>query len=208
MRPFKVPVILALALGVSTCAPDTDIERLRETTKPTYDPKTGRLQRLTYDANKNGRIDTWTFMEGTKILRSEIDRDEDGTIDRWEYHGPDGTLEKVGFARANDGKVDAWAYSAPDGTVARVEISTKQDGTVDRREFYERDALVRAEEDTNADSRADKWETYADGRISSVSFDENGDGRPDRRMTYGENGALVAIESEPDPSGKFTRKIP
>jgi hypothetical protein len=136
------------------------MERLKQTTQPTYDPKTGRLQRLTYDANKNGRIDTWTYMDGRKVLRSEIDRDEDGKIDRWEYHGPDGTLE-----------------------------------------------AVRAEEDGDADGKPDRWETYAGGRISSVAFDENADGRPDRRLNYGPDGALVSIDSEPDASGTFTRKV-
>jgi hypothetical protein len=206
-RHLALTLLLVVAGSVAACAPDPERQRLERTTKATYDPQTGRLQRLTYDANKNGRIDTWTFMDGTKILRSEIDRDEDGKIDRWEYHGADGTLEKVGFSRANDGRADAWAYSGADGKVARVEISAKQDGTIDRREFYEQDALVRAEEDTNADGRSDKWETYAAGRVSTVSFDETGDGRPDRRLTYGPTGALVSIESEPDTQGRFTKRV-
>jgi hypothetical protein len=197
---------MALVSAVA-CAPDPEKERLKKTTQATYDPKTGRLQRLTYDGNKNGTIDTWTYMDGTKVLRSEIDRDEDGKIDRWEFHGADGALEKVGFSRAHDGKLDAWAYSGADGKVARVEISTKQDGAIDRREFYEGDALARAEEDTNADGRPDKWETYAQGRVASVAFDENGDGRPDRRLTYGPSGALVSIESAPDAGGAFTKRV-
>jgi hypothetical protein len=198
---------LTLSLVVAACAPDPERQRLAQTTKATYDPKTGRLQRLTYDANKNGRVDTWTFMDGTRILRSEIDRDEDGKIDRWEYHRADGTLEKVGFSRANDGNVDAWAYSGSDGRVARVEISAKQNGTIDRREFYEADSLVRAEEDTNGDGHIDKWETYAGGRLETVSFDETGDGRPDRRLTYGPTGALASIESETDAEGRFRKRV-
>ncbi|MGH9328950.1 MAG: hypothetical protein ACRD09_00780 [Vicinamibacterales bacterium] len=173
-------MLVVLATG---CAPDPEKERLKQTTKATYDPKTGRLQLLTYDADKNGRIDTWTYMDGTKVLRSEIDRDEDGKIDRWEFHREDGTLEKVGFSRANEGKVDAWAYSGADGALARVE------------------------EDTNADGKPDKWETYTGGRKASVAFDENADGRADRRLTYGPGGALLSIESEPDAGGKFTKKV-
>lgn len=220
VRPFRVVsrwrtalaarivrVALVVVAALPACAPDPEQERLKATTKATYDQKTGRLQRLTYDANKNGRIDTWTFMDGTRILRSEIDRDEDGKIDRWEYHGADGTLEKVGFSRGNDGKVDAWAFSGADGRVARVEISLQQDGRIDRREWYEEDALVRAEEDTNADGLTDKWETYAGGRVASVAFDENGDGRPDRKLTYSEAGALVTIESAPDASGQYTKRV-
>jgi hypothetical protein len=172
-----------LVLALPGCAPDHETARLKQTTQATYDPKTGRLQRLTYDADKNGRIDTWTYMDGTKVLRSEIDSDEDGKIDRWEFHGVDGTLEKIGFSRANDGKLDAWAYSGADGALARVE------------------------EDTNADGKPDRWETYTAGRLASVAFDENADARPDRRLIYSPGGALVSIESAPDASGKFTKKV-
>ena len=52
-------------------------------------------------------------MDGARVVRIEIDKDEDGKIDRWEYYGPDQKLEKVGFSRANDGKEDAWSYSDP-----------------------------------------------------------------------------------------------
>ena len=35
---------------------------------PTYDSATGKLTQLTYDANRNGRVDTWTSMDGTQPL--------------------------------------------------------------------------------------------------------------------------------------------
>lgn len=50
-----------------------------------YDPKTGRLSKLSADLNKNGKIDTWTYMDGAKTIRTEQDQNEDGKIDRWEY---------------------------------------------------------------------------------------------------------------------------
>ena len=52
---------------------------------------------------------TWTEQD---FLRIEIDTNEDGKIDRWEYYGPDQKLERVGFSRSNDGKHDAWAFQA------------------------------------------------------------------------------------------------
>ena len=94
--------------------------------------KTGKLTQLTYDRNGNGVIDTWTDMDGAKPLRSRIDLDENGTIDRWEYYGPDQKLEKVGFSRMKDGKEDAWSFAGPDGSVARIEVSTRRDGKVSR----------------------------------------------------------------------------
>ena len=160
-----------------------------------YEKQTGRLRQLTYDSNKNGKPDSFSYMDGTKVLRVEIDKDEDGKIDRWEYYGADSKLEKVGLSRANDGKVDEWVYQGSDGTVARIEISTKRDGRVGRTEFYEKGALVRTEDDTDGNGAIDKWETYSNGILTSVAFDTEGAGRPTRRLAYGEDGSVTRIES-------------
>lgn len=198
--------IAAGCLAAVACS-DPDAERVKKTTVPTYDKKTGRLVELTYDRNKNGTIDTWTDMDGNKPLRARIDLDEDGRIDRWEYYDDKGALTKVGFSRRQDGRVDAWAYSGPDGKVARVEMSSAGDERkIDREEIYENGSLSRAQEDTDGDGRIDKWETYENGELATASMDENGDGRPDRRLTY-RGGALVLIESEPDGAGRFAKRV-
>ena len=57
-------------------------ERLR----PGYDKASGRLTRLEYDANGDGKTDTWGYMDGMRVVRVEVDEDGDGKIDRWEYH--------------------------------------------------------------------------------------------------------------------------
>jgi antitoxin component YwqK of YwqJK toxin-antitoxin module len=202
----RVLACAALAAAVAACSsPERD--RAKKTTIPTYDAKTGRLTELTYDRNKNGTIDTWTDMDGRKPLRSRIDLDEDGKIDRWEYYDDKGGLLKVGFSRRQDGTVDAWAFSGPDGTVARVEISsTGDERKIDRREFYAGGSLIRVEEDSNGDGRVDKWETYENGALATASIDENGDGVADRRLSY-RSGTLVLIESAPDASGRFTKRV-
>ena len=199
------------AVFLAACS-NPDARRLKETTKPTYD-HAGKLIQLTYDRNKNGRIDTWTDMDGTRPIQSRVDLDEDGKIDRWEYYDAAGKLAKVGFSRANTGKPDAWAYASADGKIARVEISSKSDEhRIDRWEYYDASlaaangdatgALVRAEEDTNGDGKVDKWETYDHGELATVAFDEDFDGRPDRRLTY-KDGRLVLIESNADGSGTY-----
>jgi hypothetical protein len=208
---------MLVACALAAACGDPDVARLRTTTKATYDTKTGKLTELTYDRNKNGTIDTWTDMDGARPLRSRIDLDEDGKIDRWEYYDEKGGLAKVGFSRANDGKPDAWAYARPDGKVDRIEISsTGDEHKIDRWEHYDPSrpgagpagagTLVSAEEDTNGDGRPDKWEKYENGALVSAEFDENGDGKPDRRLTY-RDGALVLIESEPDASGRYTKRV-
>ena len=204
----------AVATLVAGCS-DPDKDRLKQTTKATYDQSTGRLKELTYDANKNGRIDTWTDMDGTRPLRARVDRNEDGKIDRWEYYDEKGQLTKVGFSRTDDGKPDAWAFSGPDGKVERIEISrAKDEKKVDRWERYEPKgsapdgvgALLEASDDTNGDGKPDKWETYQSGVLATAAFDENADGRPDRRLTYA-GGNLISIESQPDASGVYTKRV-
>lgn len=201
-------IATALAmLSVGACS-DPETARLRETTVPTYDKATGRLVEVTFDADKNGVIDTWTSMDGSRPVLTRIDRNEDGRIDRWEHYGPDGKLVKVGYSRGDTGVADAWAFEGPDGRVERVEFSsTGDEARIDRREFHDANGLARAEDDTDGDGVVDKWETYEGGTLRTAAFDENGDGRPDRRFTY-EDGVLVLIESEPDAAGAYTKRVP
>src|SRR3954466_3326224 len=146
---------VAVLIAAAACE-NPDADRVKKTTVPTYDKTTGKLSELTYDRNKNGKIDTWTEMDGSRPLRSRIDLDEDGAIDRWEYYDEKGALTKVGFSRKQDGRVDAWAFSGADGKVQRVEISsTSDEKKIDRWEYYEGGVLVRAEEDGNGDGRPD-----------------------------------------------------
>lgn len=206
MRSLSVPTVFCAALVCAACS-DPGKARLRETTRPTYDQSTGKLTQLTYDADKNGTIDTWTDMDGTKPLRSRIDRDGDGRIDRWEYYDETGALAKVGFSRRQNGTPDAWAFSGPDGQIARVESSsTGDEKQIDRREAYEQGMMVSSEADANGDGRTDQWETYESGALKTAAMDENGDGTPDRRLTYAA-GALVLIESEPDAAGTFKKRV-
>ena len=201
---------LMLALVTPACAPDPpdpDEESLRASIQAVYDKETGRLREITYDSDQNGTIDTWTYMDGTAVLRIEIDQDEDGIVDRWEYFDEAQQLERVGFSRANDGVVDAWASEGPDGQIAKLEISTVRDSVVDRWEYYENDLMVRAEEDVSGDGQVDKWETYADGALVTAAFDENADGRPDRRLTYSAGGRLLTIETDPDPTGSYVKTV-
>src|SRR6187397_642575 len=102
--------VLLLTLMSSFACSSPEAEQLKKTTTASYDKTTGKLKELTYDANKNGRIDTWTEMDGARPVRSRLDKNEDGRIDRWEYYDDTGALLKVGFSRKDDGKPDAWAY--------------------------------------------------------------------------------------------------
>jgi hypothetical protein len=213
-RAMNARALLAIPTAVIAIAcADAEKERLIKTTVPTYDKATGRLTQLTYDADRNGHVDTWTSMDGTKALSSRIDRNEDGKIDRWEYYNETGALVKVGFSRKDDGNVDAWAFSGSSGQVERIEFSsTGSESAIDRREYYQpsqsataQPTLVRADLDADNDGRIDRWETYQDGALHTIAYDQDADGVPDRRLTYA-HAALVLIESDPDGTGGFATR--
>ena len=199
----RIAVVAAAFLGVSTATGcrgrDSDAAKRIQ---PVYDQKTGKLQLLKYDSNGNGVTDTWSYMDGTRVVRIEIDKDEDGKIDRWEYYGADQKIEKVGFSRAQDGKEDAWSYEGPDGSIVRIDVSTRRDGKVTRTEHYNAGVLVSAEEDSDGDGQLDKWETYDGDHLASVAFDTMRRGRPDRRLTYGPNGS-ARLEVDRAGDGHF-----
>lgn len=215
MTAFPAAALLGVCMIAAGCA-DAEKERLKQTTQATYDEKTGRLKELTYDANGNGRIDTWTELDGARPVRARIDRNEDGRPDRWEYYDDKGKLTKAGFSRSDEGRPDAWAYSGPGGSVERIEISSSHDeNRIDRWERYAPatpggsgiGALLAVDEDSNGDGKPDKWETYESGALQTVAFDENLDGRADRRLTY-RDGVLALIETEPERDGGFARQQP
>ena len=122
-----------------------------------YDKTTGKLSQLTVDVTKDGKPNITSYMDGSKFLRIEIDTNEDGKIDRWEYYSADQKLERVGFSRANDGTADAWAFHRPDGSIERVEVSTKRDGKPNRTSST-RKGRWHEPGRYNGDGRVDKWE--------------------------------------------------
>lgn len=201
-----------LCVFAAACREDPDMARIRETSKGKYDQKTGKLSEITYDKDKNGRVDTWVDMDGSRPISARIDSDEDGQIDRWEYYNQNGVLLRVGESRAKSGSVDMWAYMGADGTPERVEFVevsnvTGKEGIV-RRDHYQGGVKVRGEEDTDGDGVIDRWETFAGGRLRTVEFDDEKkrDGRPVQRMTYDDRGALIAIETGPDGQGGYTTR--
>lgn len=211
LKPLSLVVaVLAVAAG---CSRQPSGERPRAE----YDPVSGRLRRLAYDANRNGRNDAVSIMDGTRILRIELDLDENGKVDRWDFYREDRTLDKVGLSRLNDGVMDSQAFYGADGALRRIEVSTGRDGRFNRVEFYEAGVLVRSEEDATGDGRPDKWETYRPNpgapagepayAIASAAFDDIGRGTPQRRFVYGHKGQIALVEVDPDGDGRFDPQI-
>lgn len=65
----------------------------------------------------------------------EVDRNYDGTPDRFEYYNPDGTISRIETDIDFNGKTDEWVY-------------------------YKNGVVEKAEKDTNGDGKADTWMRY------------------------------------------------
>ena len=192
-RGQLLPVAL-LACVASSCA-DAAAERdAKARIQPTYDSANGRLTRLSYDSNRDGKADTWAYMDGSRLIRLEADENEDGRIDRWEYYP---ATAAVGAG-----------VGAPKQSPERIERATRLDGQVSRREFFEGAQMVRVEEDTDANGATDKWETYSDGALTVLALDTSGKGKADRRLIYRSDGSLDHVEADSHGSGNFQRVKP
>jgi len=180
MKVTAIGPAFAISVIFASCSPSPSSSDVAAK----YDQATGNLRQLTVSPAKDSKPNIVSYMNGSKFVRIEVDGNEDGKIDRWEYYSPDQKLEKVGYSRLNDGVVDAWAFQAPDGGIERIEVSTRRDGRSNRVEFYRLGELVRAEEDTDNDARMDRWETYVGGGLATVGFDTIGSGRPNHVIDY------------------------
>lgn len=170
-----------VASGCQNAASRTAAEARIE---PSYDDSTGKLTRLSYDANGDGTHDTWAFMDGARLTRLEADENQDGRIDRWEFYPATATGD---------------VKQAPE----RIDRATRLDGQVSRREFFEAGVMVRVEEDTDGNGQTDKWENYANGTLMTLALDTRGSGKPDRRLVYAADGSLERIEADRTGSGEF-----
>ena len=182
LTPYRASAVLLVLgwlplAGCSRPAPPSE-----KGPSPAYDETTGRLKTLSYDANGDGVTETWGYMDGARVIRVEADENQDGTIDRWEYHRQD----PGGVSQAN-----------PLASIERVERATHHDGKVSRWEFFEKGALSRVEEDTTGDGLVDKWETYSDGTLASLALDSRGVGKPERTLFYRPDGSFDRIETYP-----------
>jgi len=163
--------------------------------KAFYDPW-GRLQRIEYDSNGDGKPDHVAHHDGEKIPHLlEVDEDFDGRTDRWEDYDARGVLARVGVSRGGVDRPDLWVVPGPDGlTPARKEYDDDGDGRVDRAEALNAGVVTMVEVDADRDGRMDRWRNLAGGRLQAEEVDTDGDGKPDRRIRYGDKGQVVGLE--------------
>jgi len=120
---LAIGLVAAVGSGViayNKSGPYGDKDEIDPRVRRVYDTATGRLKLLVYDSDGDLKFDTWSYMDGDRLLRMDVDEDEDGTIDRREYYGPNNELQRV----------ERLAH----------------DGHVTRTDFYEKGVLVRTDQ--------------------------------------------------------------
>ena len=161
--------------------------------KAFYD-RWGRLQRLEYDANGDGRADQVAHHDGARTPRTiEVDEDYDGVVDRWEDYDAAGKLARVGTSRRGKGP-DVWTSAGPDGQPSRKEYDEDGDGKPDRVESLRDGAVAGVEIDQDRDGRTDRWQSWKGGKMTAEELDTDRDGKPDRRVRYGANGNVLGLD--------------
>jgi len=180
---LRLVVVIAAAAAIASCSapPDprrTNFEIRGKEGVAKYDPKTGRLKRLDADTNKNGRMETFSYWDATRLFRIEIDGDEDGKIDRWEHYDANNKMTRVGSSSKDDEVEDTWTYPDANGFLARVETDVDRDGAIDKREIY-----------------APKPGAPEGRVLSIVELDLDQAGQPRRRLHYRADGSFEKTEA-------------
>ena len=192
-RALLPAVLLLVSVPLAACAPGSGSGAAGGQVTPAYNAATGRLEKLTYDRNGDGRPDAWVEMDGARLVRADVDEDFDGRVDRREFYVAGKSGERTGGTDAIRGV----------GVLSRVEVTSGSGESPARVETYERGVLAAAEEDSDGNGRPDKWERYENGALVSVALDTRGRGVPDRRLVYGPDGAPPRLETDPDGTGQF-----
>ena len=155
----------------------------------------GRLQRIEYDSNGDGRADHIALHAGKRNPhRIDVDADFDGRTDRWEVYDEEGRLQKVGTARAPGEAPDLWTTADAAGAAARLEHDADGDGVIERTEVMRGGRVAEVLVDSDRDGRMDRWQRWEQGRLVSEDLDTNGDGTADRTVRYDPRGKVIALE--------------
>ena len=129
-----VVAFLSAALCWSCRQGTGDVDPLRMEAQ--YNERSGVLELLVYDWNANAQPDTWVHMNGALVSRIEIDDNEDGLVDRWEYYDPNrGVLLRAEEDTTGDGLPDTWE-TYRNGAVTSVAVDTTHRGSPDRLFVY------------------------------------------------------------------------
>jgi hypothetical protein len=170
-----------------------------------FDEETSQLVRVELDRNYDGTIDAWTTYDKGVVVRRELDESGDGVADAFETYAG-GMMAAREVDRDADGARDAF-YAYQGDALVEERHDADDDGKVDLVIRYQGKTRVLTEEDQNHDGRTDVWTHYekdASGNevVARVERDKAGKGTPDTFESFGQqNGKTVLTRREEDANG-------
>lgn len=150
----------------------------------------GRLLRVEFDADGDGRTDVWSFYENGALARQEIDDNRDGRVDA-RLVVTDGELVRAEVDRDGDGRFDALEIYAG-GELTRQHLDDDGDGRFETIHVFAAGRHTRTEKDTTGDGQIDRWVFFDEGESPRlVEQDVDGDGVPDLRHRRQADGSFA-----------------
>ncbi len=162
-----------------------------------YEPG-GAIRRIEKDSDRDGKPDavweyrqgklhkvsrprgTWYYRDG-RLSRAELSDKQSGRIERIEYYGAGGQIEKA-EELATDGQVRCRWYYDPQGKPLRTEEDLNGDGKIDSRREFNKNGAIERLTDADQNGVAEIRERYSpDGRFLSREEDLDQDGKYDLR---------------------------
>ena len=124
-----------------------------------YDEEDGTLLRKELDRDYDGSIDTWIEYKKGEISHILLDENRDKEPDEWQTYSSSGQMIVREVDRNHDGRKDAFFHYQGDSLI-REEHDLNTDGQIDRVSYFENRVLKRAEEDLDGDGVMDTWLLY------------------------------------------------
>ena len=191
--------VTSLGAFAAACGSATSTEAAAKKDVKSEYGESGRLTRLTYDRNGDGKIDTWGYMDGARVVRVEVDENGDGKIDRWEYHSdPKGSAGSTGSSGSDRTKPDG----GPDASSGSTRYEIRRHGVApgilrERRPDACRRRHRRRREDRQMGN------LHRTAASPCMALDTKGRGTPDRRLIYRADGSFDRIETDPNGTGTW-----
>ena len=114
---------------------------------------------VTSDINRDGKPDSWTYINGGDVDRMELDINFDGKIDSVYIYDGKGKVKEEILDTNYDGRMDNWRFYK-NGSLEEDEIDSDFNGTVDVWVYVNRKRIYRIEKDTTGDGKPDTIEQY------------------------------------------------
>jgi len=159
----KVPGTAQIEVPTPPVAP-SETEQMDRETQEDRD-ENGLLKSRRIESEQSGlpkRIETYT---AGKLTSVEIDENDDGLIDVWNFYDSTQRLEKEERDRNFDGQIETWTRFDPEtGSIHTVFEDRDEDGEIDLWNFYEAGHVTLRGEDKENKGRATQLTLYdADG---------------------------------------------